>query len=131
MLPFFAAAKSRHTLAICLAAASEILLPSNTFEAPLPPTTHAGFDTPVFGVVVVVKRGTGTALAGGVFCGLGRSSTSGATLLAPSTCCIALCPQISSLHTGTRGAEPPTPVTPIIWWLITTGSPPELGDRPS
>src|SRR6266513_2406344 len=107
MLPFLPAAKSRHTLAICFAAASEIWLPSNTVDAPLPPTTHAGFDTLVFGVVVVGKRGTGAALAGGVFCWFGRSSTSGATLFAPSTCSIALWPQTSSLHTGTRGAEPP------------------------
>src|SRR5258705_13337387 len=106
MLPPLAAAKSRHTLAIFFAAASEIWLPSNTFDAPLPPTIQSGFDTLVFGVVAVTNRGTGAALAGAGFCGLGRSSTSGATLAAPSTCCIALCPQISSLHTGTRGAEP-------------------------
>src|SRR6185436_4529192 len=105
MLQFFPAAKSRHTLAIFFAAASEIWLPSNTFDAPLPPTTHAGFDTLLFGVVVVAKRGTGAGFAGGVFCGFGKSSTSGATLAAPSTCSIALWPQTSSLHTGTRGAE--------------------------
>ena len=61
------------------------------------------------------KRGTGAALGRGAFCGFGRSSMSGATLAAPSTSSIALWPQISSLHTGTRGADPPTPMTPIIW----------------
>src|SRR5436190_6909424 len=115
MLPPLPAAKSRHTFAICLAAASEIWLPSNTVDAPLPETTHAGLLTFVFGVVAVVKRGTGAGFAGGVAGGLATSSTSGATLFAPSTCSIALWPQISSLHTGTRGAEPPTPRTPIIW----------------
>src|SRR5438874_13086942 len=110
MLPFFAAAKSRHTFAIFFAAASEIWLPSNTFDEPLPPTTHSGFDTDVFGVVVVPKRGTGAGFAGCAFCGFGVSSTSGATLAAPSTCCIALWPQISSLHTATRGAEAPLPM---------------------
>ena len=49
------------------------------------------------------------------------SSSSGATLAAPSTACSALCPQISSLHTGTRGAEPPMPMTPISCLLTTTG----------
>src|SRR4030095_10115769 len=102
MLPLLPAAKSRHTLAIFLAAVSEIWLPSNTFEAPLPPTTHSGFDTLVLGVAVVAKRGTGAALAGAAFCGFGTSSTSGATLVAPRTCCIALWPQISSLQTWTR-----------------------------
>src|SRR6266550_3193364 len=103
MLPFFPAAKSRQTLAIFFAAASEIWLPSNTVAAPLPPTTHSGFDTVGFGVAAVAKRGTGAALAGAAFGGFGTSSTSGATLAAPSTACSALCPQISSLHTGTRG----------------------------
>jgi hypothetical protein len=93
--------------------------------------THSGFDTFVFGAVVLANRGTGAGVAGGVGCGLGRSSTSGATFAAPRTSCIALWPQISSLHTGTRGADPPMPITPIICLLITTGRPPEFGNMPS
>src|SRR5258705_10520993 len=131
MLPFLPAAKSRHTLAIFFAAASEIWLPSNTVDDPFPPTTHSGFDTDDFGVVVVAKRGTGAGFAGWALGGFATSSTSGATLVAPSTCCIALWPQISSLHTGTRGAEPPMPMTPIICLLMTTGRPPELANMPS
>src|SRR3989338_4225435 len=97
------AEKSRQTRAMRLAAASEIWLPSNTFAAPLPPTTHSGFDTFVFGVVWVANLGTGVGLAGGGGggrggdpgggaggggggggCGRGRSSMSGATFEAPS-----------------------------------------------
>src|SRR2546421_10627034 len=85
MLPPLAAAKSRHTFAIFFAAASEIWLPSNTFDAPLAPTTHSGFDTLVLGVVVVAKRGTGAGLAGGAFCGFGRAPTGGAPVEAPRT----------------------------------------------
>ena len=70
--------------------AFQVGLPSKTFEAPLPPTTHAGFEMLVFGVAVVVNRGTGAGLAGCALGGFGTSSTSGATLFAPSTCCIAL-----------------------------------------
>jgi len=54
-------------------------------DAPLPPTTHSGFDTVVFGVVALAKRGTGAGFAGGAFCGFGRSSMSGATFAAPRT----------------------------------------------
>src|SRR6185295_4630691 len=99
--------------------------PSNTFDAPLPPTTHSGFDTDAFGVAVVAKRGTGAGFAGWAFCGFGRSSTSGATLLAPSTCGIAGWPQIAGVGAGGRGAGPPMPMTPIICLLMTIGRPPE------
>src|SRR2546430_5505282 len=110
MPPPFAEAKSRQTLAIFLAAASEIWLPSYTVVGALAPTTHSGFVTLDFGAVVLANLGTGARLAGAATGGAGTSSTSGATLAAPRTSCIALCPQISSLHTGTRGAEPPTPM---------------------
>ena len=82
-------------------AASEIWFASNTFAAPLPPTTHSGFSVD-FGVVAVANLETG-AVAGFGFWGLGISCTSGATD-GPMISVIALWAQISSLHTGTCAA---------------------------
>src|SRR5919108_1856651 len=127
MPPPRAAAKSRQTRAIFLAVASEIWFASYTFDAARPPMTHSGFDTLVFGIVCVANRGTGAGLAGDGDSGRGRSSMSGGTFAAPSTSWSALWPQISSLQTGTRGADPPIPIAPIICLLTTTGRPPEFG----
>src|ERR1700694_5828295 len=128
MVPPFDAAQSRQTRAIFLAAASEIWLPSKTLPAPLPPTTNSAGRLDLGGVAVA-KRGTG-ALPGFGFWRGGRSSTSDGTD-GPITSVSALCAQISSLHTGTRGAEPPTPTTPINCLLTTMGRPPEFGKKPS
>src|ERR1700694_1515006 len=128
MVPPFDAAQSRQTRAIFLAAASEIWLPSKTVPAPLPPTTNSAGRLDLGGVAAA-KRGTG-ALPELGFARAGRSSTSGGTD-GPITSVSALCPQISSLHTGGCGAEPPTPTTPINCLLTTMGSPPELANSPS
>src|SRR5216684_6019737 len=50
----------------------------------------------------------------------------------PSTLVMARQAQISSLHAGGLGAEPPTPMAPIIWLpLMTIGRPPELAKLPN
>src|SRR5579871_475746 len=127
-VPPFEAAQSRQVRAIFCAAASEIWLPSNTLAAPLPVTTNSG-DSVDFGVTLEANRGTGALPAFGLRRG-GRSSASGATE-GPITSVSALCAQISSLHTGTFGADPPTPTTPIICLFTTIGSPPEFANSPS
>src|SRR5581483_2588830 len=119
------AAQSRHARAIFLAAASEIWLASKTFAAPLPPTTKSAGKLDL-GAVAVTKRGTGALPGFGLGRG-GRSSNSGATE-GPITSVSALCAQISSLQTGTRGAEPPTPTAPINCLLTTIGNPPEFAN---
>src|SRR5579871_897587 len=109
--PPFEAAQSRQVRAIFLADASEIWLASKTVAAPGPPTTNSAGKVD-FGGADAANRGTGALPALGLRRG-GRSFSSGGTEF-PNTSTSALCPQISSLHTGTRGAEPPTPTTPII-----------------
>src|SRR5262245_11474976 len=116
MVPPFAAAQSRQTRPTFLAAASEIWLPSKTFAAPRPPTTNSAGSVDLGGAAAA-KRGTG-AVPRLAFWRGGRSSTSGGTD-GPSTSTSALWAQISSLHTGTRGAEPPTPTAPINCLLTT------------
>jgi len=103
------AAQSRQARAIFFAAASEIWLPSKTLAAPAPPTTNSDGSV-AFGVVEVIKRGTGTAFGFGVRC-CRTSSSSGGTV--PITFSSAPCAQISSLQTGGFGGYPPTPITPI------------------
>src|SRR5260370_38184903 len=126
--PPFDAAQSRHPLAIFFAAASEIWFPSNTVAAPLPPTTYSDARVDLGGVAVA-NRGTGVLPAFGFSRG-GKSSTSGGTE-GPNTSVSPFCPQISSLHTGGFGAEPPTPTNPIICLLTAMGSPPEFANSPS
>src|SRR5436309_6358555 len=111
MVPPFAVAHSRQTRAIFLAAASEIWLPSYTAAAAFALMTYSAA-TLGFGAAAGAKRGTG-AVPGFGFGRDGRSSTSGGTD-GPMTSVHPLCAQISSLHTGGRGAEPPTPTAPII-----------------
>src|SRR5580693_5074924 len=95
--------------------------------APLPPTTHSAGSVDL-GTVVATNFATG-ALPGLGFCRAGRSGPSGATD-APITASSPLCAQISSLHTGGFGAEPPTPTAPINCLFTTMGSPPELSNKP-
>src|SRR5437660_10426121 len=106
MLPPFDDAQSRHTRAIFFAAPSEIWFASKTFVAAFAPITKSG-DRLDFGGAAAANLGTG-ALPGLGFCRGGRSCTSGGTD-GPMTSVNALWAQISSLHTGTRGADPPTP----------------------
>src|SRR5215831_20954189 len=97
--------------------------------AALPDTTNSGGKDD-FGATPAPnsKRGTGALplLAFGLG---GRSSTSGGC--GPMTSVNALYAQISSLQPcATRGAEPPTPIAPIIWSPTKIGRPPEFGNRP-
>src|SRR5689334_2447546 len=110
IVPPLEVAQSRQVRAIFLAAASEIWLPSKTLDALLLLITNSG-DSVDLGGLAAANRGTG-ALPGLGFGRAGRSSISGATD-EPMTSWSALCAQISSLHTGTRGADPPTPTAPI------------------
>src|SRR5579872_1295763 len=96
--------------------------------APLPVTTYSAGRADL-GTVAEANRGTGS-LPGLGFRRGGTSFSSGATE-GPMTSVNALWAQISSLHTGTRGAEPPTPTAPIICLLTTIGSPPEFANSPS
>src|ERR1051325_2997848 len=115
MPPPFAFAKSRQTLAIFFAAASEIWLPSYTVVAAFAPTTHSGFDTLVFGAVVLANRGTGAGLAG---CATGCVAGGGARWGARGPSAPPLPPKLPPPPRAPRGAEPPMPITPIICLLI-------------
>src|SRR4051812_19252044 len=121
MLPPFDAAQSRQTRAIFRATTSDTWLASRTPAAALPLMTNSGGRLD-FGGAAGANRGTGT-VAGLAFGRGDTSATSGATE-GPMTCVSALCAQISSVQTGTRGAEPPTPTTPISCLLTTIGRPP-------
>lgn len=96
---------------------------------PAPETTHSGGSAD-FGALVDPQIGTGSAFG---FAAPPRpprfswiSSISGGTD-GPRTSSIALCTQISSLHTGGFGRKPPAPTYPIVWLLMMIGSPPATG----
>src|SRR5215475_7371063 len=97
--------------------------------AALPDTTNSGGKDDLETTPVDrSKRGT-DALPRFAFSLNGRSSTSGGC--GPTTSVSALYAQISSLQPcATRGAEPPTPIAPIISSPTKIGRPPKFGNRP-